>query len=403
MHANEKRIIQAISKLGRRVTAADVVHETGEPLSSVQLELNKLASNTECTLEVSNTGAVVYVFQPHFARALRMQILTRKMLWLPIRVWRRAKHLFRISFGFDLIISIGISAIIVAFLVLTSSDSSINFGGGGGGGKGKKKKKAGAVVVKTNEDDWGKKIQIFLYGDPNDRSKKGFLEQCFLYLFAEPDPNRNRIERQWTSIATLIQQNEGALTFEQIRPWLADPPSEAQKEQSIFQVLARFDGRPEVTEKGDLVYVFPTLKETALTDSDKQAGVSETNWLEEAEWETGDRGKVPQLVFVNLILCVIVFCSFRQIGMFLLPNAIAFLVLAGITAFRLDKVNKETTARNKQRKAFAQKIDTKDVKKKIETARQFAVRAVQVDKSGIAYRSDKDLLEQEIETSTTKE
>src|SRR5262249_33778293 len=158
-----------------------------------------------------------------------------------------------------------------------------------------------------------------------------------LYLFAEPDPNRNRIERQWSSIASLIQQNQGALTFEQIRPWLADPPSEAEKEQSIFQVLVRFDGRPEVTEKGDIVYVFPTLKETALTDSEKQADASDNNWLEEAQWQGGDHGHVPQLVFVNLILCVIVFCSFHHIGSILLPNALAFLALAGSTAFRLEK------------------------------------------------------------------
>jgi hypothetical protein len=50
MATNEKRIVHAISKLGRRVTAADVVHETGEPLLAVQSELNKLASHTECVL-----------------------------------------------------------------------------------------------------------------------------------------------------------------------------------------------------------------------------------------------------------------------------------------------------------------------------------------------------------------
>jgi hypothetical protein len=201
MPANEQRIIQAISKLGNRVTAADVVHETGEPLAAVQFELNKLAANTDCALEVSKAGAVVYAFDPQFERILRMRIFTRKVLWILNGLWLKAKYLFRISFGIDLIISIAISAVIVAFLILRSADSW-TFSGGGGSGKGKKKRKASDLPAKSKmsaEYLW-QQCSLFLFGDPNDRSKKGYLEQCFVFLFAEPDPNRNRFDRQWGSI-----------------------------------------------------------------------------------------------------------------------------------------------------------------------------------------------------------
>jgi hypothetical protein len=400
MRANEKRIIHAVSKLGRRVTAADVVHETGEPLLAVQSELNKLASHTQCVLEVSNTGAVVYVFQPHFARTLRIQILYRKAMWLPSRLWRKAKFLFRISFGIDLIVSLAVSALIVVLISLSSSDGwDFSAGGGGGGGsKGKKKRKETIAAAKSKSSEGGRwqACKLLLFGDPADHSSKGYLDQCFLFLFGEPDPNRNRLERQWESIASLIEQNEGALTFEQIQPWLVDPPSEAGQEKSIFQVLARFDGRPEVTEAGDIVYVFPLLKETAVTPGEKKLAVAGNAWLEEANWEPGDHGKVKMLAGINFLLCMFVYFDLPPIGAIMVPNALGFFVLAGFTTFRLQRANQRTSERNGQRKAFAEKLLDKENQKKIRSARQYADPAIQVDKSDIAYRSDQDLLEQEI-------
>jgi len=78
-------------------------------------------------------------------------------------------------------------------------------------------------------------------------------------------------------------------------------------------------------------------------------------------------------------------------------NAIAFFVLAGFTAIKVNHANANTEQRNKQRKKLAQKLATAKMQKKILLAQQFVVTAIRVDKADVVYRSDKDLLEQEIE------
>lgn len=77
-------------------------------------------------------------------------------------------------------------------------------------------------------------------------------------------------------VAQIIRENGGAVVAEQLAPFL-DPPEpkadaesytvkvgEAVVDESfMLPVLTRLNGRPEVTEEGQIVYVFPELMTSA--------------------------------------------------------------------------------------------------------------------------------------------
>ncbi len=81
-------------------------------------------------------------------------------------------------------------------------------------------------------------------------------------MFGDGNPNARLKEDRWQYIAQLIRANGGVVTAEQLAPYTdADP----KNEDGVLPVLVRFDGRPEVTDSGNIVYLFPSLQISAAT------------------------------------------------------------------------------------------------------------------------------------------
>ena len=64
-------------------------------------------------------------------------------------------------------------------------------------------------------------------------------------------------------IASMIRANGGAVTAEQLAPYL-DPPAPNSKDQRVDEswvlpAVTALQGVPQVTEDGDIVYTFPEL------------------------------------------------------------------------------------------------------------------------------------------------
>lgn len=58
------------------------------------------------------------------------------------------------------------------------------------------------------------------------------------------------------------KNNNGAIIAEQVAPYL-DNISNQEDEDYILPVLIRFNGYPEVSDKGEIIYYFPELQVTA--------------------------------------------------------------------------------------------------------------------------------------------
>ena len=158
------------------------------------------------------------------------------------------------------------------------SSSNSNSGGGGG--------------VRLGGFDPG--FMNFYFWDPSYTRRQraadplhemGFLESVFSFVFGDGDPNEKLEQYRWAEVGKFIRGAGGAVTAEQLAP-LLEPPrplsrgasslagaSAYEDESFVLPVLTRFNGVPEVTPGGGIVYRFPELAVTAAAAQDGSGGV----------------------------------------------------------------------------------------------------------------------------------
>ena len=116
-------------------------------------------------------------------------------------------------------------------------------------------------------------------GKRND-DEMGFLESVFSYVFGDGNPNGDVEVRRLSLAAEMIRKNGGAVSAEQLAPYCDDAPMPnmeevvgGEKERAyvdesfVLPIVAQLDGEPQVTEEGDIVYVFPELMTSASSSS----------------------------------------------------------------------------------------------------------------------------------------
>jgi hypothetical protein len=94
-------------------------------------------------------------------------------------------------------------------------------------------------------------------------------------LFGDGDPNSCLERRRWIRIGCFLQHRGGAVIAEDLAPLLDLPPRPADGQRAadladaaMLDVLQRFDGRPAVSEQGDLAFHFPSLQVQAAAAAD---------------------------------------------------------------------------------------------------------------------------------------
>lgn len=178
------RVINAINALGRRVTIADIARDTGLPLSDASDMLNSIAHNTGGQLQVSEKGEVVYTFHPGFASDYGNKGSDASLLRGVVQVYNPA----------------------IWFELLTYATAEVD----------------------KNEDE---------------QPSKGFLVDTFSFVFGQSNLETayQFEQRRWRLIADVIQNYHGAVTCEQLAPYLDHMPG---LEEAMLPVLARFHGHP---------------------------------------------------------------------------------------------------------------------------------------------------------------
>jgi hypothetical protein len=411
-------IINAVEKLGHRVTSGDVATQAGIDINIAQRELLVLASEAGGHLQVAESGEIAFAFPANFRAILRNKYWQLKLKDGWNKIWKVLFYLIRISFGIILIASILlITVAIITILVVINTSQNNNSSGGNRSGS------------------WfwiGWLMPDFRWFHPDDhnnyqhqkakRSKKkktNFLESVFSFIFGDGNPNYNLEERRWQTIGKLIQNQKGAIIAEQITPYLDEIGSSVAQDYEgyMLPILTRFDGRPEVSPEGQLIYHFPELQTTA-TSSPSQ---SVPNYLKEKNWRfslassgqimgaiglgaanvigalmLGSLLKTPELAgyltgFLGLI---------NVIYPVLLIYGVGFLTIPLIRYYWIQWKNKNINGRNTIRKERAHILAEGGsiLREKLNYARQFAKKTV-INPDNLAYTTETDLLEQEINNS----
>jgi len=264
-----KAVIDAVAEVpGDKVIASDVATRAGVSLSQARKDLTALASISRGDIAVSPDGELMYEFPPNLQSVLSSNSAKYKALTTFEKVWPTVFWGIRVSFGVALLASVVLIFSTLLFVNSSSSDDDRRRDDRGGGVN----MGGGMNMI------WGPSPFDFFYYRPygyygyygnveqrRDPSEMGFLESVFSYIFGDGNPNQGLEERRLSLAAEMIRQNNGAVTAEQLAPYCDSPdPEDSDKtyvdESFVLPIVTQLDGEPQVTEEGDIVYVFPELQ-----------------------------------------------------------------------------------------------------------------------------------------------
>jgi hypothetical protein len=415
-------IMQAVEQLGYRVTVGDVAAKAGLDVNFAQRELLTLASEAGGNLQVAESGDIAYLFPNNFRDILRNKFLRLQLQEWWQKIWRVLFYLIRISFGIVLVASILL--IFVAITLLLSSSDSNNGGGGGEGGSGGGGRGGGFFFFPYF---WNDLIWIFYWNHDEpyyqqrsrltgQKPQMSFLEAVFSFIFGDGNPNHNLEERKWSDIATAIRNNRGAVDAEQIAPYLDNLGQgyAREYEEYMLPALARFDGRPEVSPQGQIVYHFPQLQTTAAERNSQPVAA----YLREMLWRFSNASSgqimlaaglgavnlVGALVLGNLLSNSAIASGFigfvSAIYPMMLIYGVGFLAIPLIRYFWIQWKNSRIEARNQERQQRAMLLNQPDANllQKLAYAREFAAENVLTGED-LAYTTETELTQQELEQS----
>jgi hypothetical protein len=407
-------LLQSIERLHYQATPGEFAVQAGLPLATVERDLQQLAIAVGGHLQVATTGEIIYKYPSNFRT-----ILYNKSLWLQVKkyidfIWKIAFYLIRISFGIVLIASLSIVVLTILVITIASIFSEdggggIDFGNWGGDGS------SGG-----SSSTWGGSWWFFDWGgsrasyddsiEPTSKKEKpklNFLGAVFSFLFGEANPNANLEELRWQSIGQVIRKNQGAITAEQVAPYLEDVTPHS--EDHILPVLVRFNGMPEVSEIGDIVYRFPDTQTVAqqrkfkrlppyLQEKTRRFSGATSSQL----WGIGilaGANFAGVLVLWGLLskgAAVGGFIGFvAGIYGFLALYAVGFVTIPVIRLIWLQWTNRQIAARNERRRQRLALLNSPDAERKMLFAQQFQVER-QLSEADITYNTEEDMLEQEL-------
>ncbi|MEC4813273.1 MAG: hypothetical protein SAK29_08395 [Scytonema sp. PMC 1069.18] len=414
--APNPNVMQAVEKLGYRVTVGDVATQAGLNVAEANQGLLALASDANGHLQVSNNGDIIYLFPENFRAILRNKHLQLRLQEWWKKVWGILFYLIRISFGILLIVSIALITIsIILIITAANSDRDSNDRSG------------------NNFVGFFYFPDLFWYFSPDysnyrrerrrEKSDLNFFEAVFSFLFGDGNPNANLEERRWQDIGTVIRTNQGAVVAEQIAPYL-DNIGESytqEYEDYMLPVLIRFNGQPKVSPEGQIVYYFPELQVSAA----KTRRYSLPAYLEEFPWRfsaatsgqimlsagLGIANFVGALVLGSLLRSGEIVAQLGGLVAFvqgiywvLLAYGTGFLLVPLLRYFWIQWRNRKIADRNRIRISRARLLAEPDpqLQQKMTYAHQFASEKI-IGTEDLVYSTENDLLEQEFKRFDSEE
>ncbi|MBD2570929.1 hypothetical protein [Anabaena lutea] len=407
-------IMRSVEQLGYRVTVGDVATQAGLNLAEANQGLLALASDAGGHLQVAESGDIVYKFPQNFRTILRNKYLQLRLQEWWKKVWGVLFYLIRISFGIFLIASIALISVTI-IIIITAANSDRDGDNGSGSSRGFNFFFFPDLFWYFSPD-YGQQSQERRQ-QRGEESDLNFFEAVFSFLFGDGNPNANLEERRWQEIATVIRNHKGAIVAEQIAPYLDNLGEKYQQEYEDYMlpVLVRFNGQPQVSADGQIVYYFPELQVRAS----KKKRQSIAPYLEEFPWRfsAASSGKImlsAGLGVLNFVAALILGSLLRdgtaaaQIGglvgfvqgiyWLLLAYGAGFLGIPLLRYFWIQWRNGKIAAGNNQRIERARLLANADstLQKKIAFASEFATEKI-IGKEDSVYSSETDLLEQEFE------
>ncbi len=408
-------IMTAIDRLQYRATVGDVATQSGLNVAIAEQGVLALAAQTGAQMQVTESGDIAYTFPKDFRSTLQT-----KYWQLRLQTWWDSISgtlfwIVRVMFGCSLFVVL-FAILAVGFVMITTmnsnDDNSSDSGSGWGGSHGGNSYNPGFGGWFIWSGDW------LSFGGPkphDDGKQLSFLETIFSFVFGDGNPNRNLENRRWETIAQRIAQSGGAVVAEQLTPYLDVPLNvfDSDEDQHVLPVLVRFNGSPQVTDDGQLIYTFPELQKTVQTTANDRINTIPDH-LEEKPWKLS-LGNPTLVTFAAMIGGLILILSLWFTG--ILPGSVPapagilrsvsigallysgfYLGLPTLRWLIQGQKNNKIAARNSDRSKRARQLNTPDevLQTKLIQSKTFQQR-LRIDQQPIAYDTDRDMLDQDLE------
>ncbi len=260
----EPDVLRALRSLGGTGTIGDVVSAAGLHRDTVEGALKELLESRRGHLEVSDSGELIYRFDPSLIRRDAVPLVKRvgravgRFLTKAFKVW------ITVTFVVYFVLFV---ALVIAALVAMLSRGDGRRGGWGRGGRG------GGIGRIPAADFW---LWYYIWtprwrlGRPNygrrwertlpREERPPFYKKVFAFVFGpdRPEPTRKQLDR---GTLRLIRARRGVLTAAELVQHTALPLPEAEEEMA--RLLGSYAGEPTVTSDGELVYAFPEMMVSA--------------------------------------------------------------------------------------------------------------------------------------------
>ncbi len=412
----DQRLLERIGDRSIALTSAEAAVDVGLPLAVVEPRLLALAVASGAQLRVSGAGEVSYVFPAHLRRLLHSRSWRLRARAGLRRLWAFVFRLVRCAFGVVLVLLVLVVSVLVLALGLVmlarlDDDAGDVLGAVIGGSLELLVRLAVAVC---SDQLW--------YGSPGSYPRAegqtapkrvAFLESVYSILFGDGDPNSGLEQRRWKRIGAVLQRRGGVVIAEDLAPLLdlPAPPSDCQlgsdwADQAMLPVLLHFDGRPEVSEQGQLIYHFHALQGSTSADTPFPAQPLRERRIRFSRASQDQRLGYAALTGTLLLLSLVLLQWSLPVSTILvviaelgLSYALLLLGVPLLRALVLRRSNAVIQARNRLRQRWAAWAQTHvgslDVKRQLAAQRRRA--HSNVDAAPV-YTTEQDLITQEIDT-----
>ena len=259
----EYDILSALRGLKGRATAGDVVAATGLATDQVNRALKDLLESHRGHLAVSDSGELLYEFDPHLIER------GTEPLWA--RFKRSAWALFSKAFKAWIVIMLVVYFVIFVVLVLLALFANKDDRGGGFGGGRRRGGSRGGIMPMPDLFFWywiwGPRWYVGrpYYGRRWERTldkedKVPFFKKVFAFCFGPDQPHPTQQQRDRSTLR-LIRARKGVITTADLVEHSGLTWPEAENEMG--RLVGAYDGEPMVTPRGELAYAFPELMMSA--------------------------------------------------------------------------------------------------------------------------------------------
>jgi hypothetical protein len=252
------KLVTVFKKYRREATVADLIAETGLPKYQVEQSVKHVMNEYSGHLKVTESGELVYYF-PHGMRNRIKGIgpalknfwksflkVSGKVLSFLFKIW-----IMVMLVGYFILFLVILIAAIVASIALSASRRSDSRSRSGGGGI-----FSMYLVLRLIEAF----LRVFFFVSLTKKSKKQrrpFYKSVFAYVFGDEDPNSGWEEHEKKQVIGYIRRNRGAILIDELMVLTGKDYDEAQI--LINQYMLEFEGEPQVTDDGTIVFFFPEL------------------------------------------------------------------------------------------------------------------------------------------------